>query len=60
MKLGDYLNAINTNKQPLMDQTDDDTVESDYPPYIINRLLSYHPDSIMCANEMNMLSLIHI
>ena len=54
MKLGDYLNAINTNKQPLMDQTDDDTVERDYPPYIINRLLSYHPDSIMCANEMNM------
>jgi len=53
MKLGDYLSAINKNKKPLMDNPEDETAEKDYAPYIVNRLLSYFPDAIMYANEMN-------
>lgn len=52
MKLGEYLTAINYSKEPLMD-TDDDWVEKKYQPYIINRCLSYFPDTIIQANQMN-------
>jgi hypothetical protein len=52
MKLGDYLNAINHSKKPLMD-TEDELVEKKYLPFIINRCLSYFPDTILQANEMN-------
>lgn len=52
MKLGDYLNSINHTKVNLLD-TDDEMVEKKYTPYIINRCLSYFPDTIMQANEMN-------
>ena len=52
MKLGEYLTAINYSKEPLMD-TEDDWVEKKYQPYIINRCLSYFPDTIIQANQMN-------
>jgi len=52
MKLGDYLNSINHTKVNLLD-TEDETVEKGYTPFIINRCLSYFPDTIMQANEMN-------
>lgn len=29
------------------------TTESDYSPYLTNRALSYHPDSILHVNELN-------
>ena len=51
-KLSDYLNAINWTKVNLLDG-DDLTWEKKYPPYVINRCLSQHIDSIMMANEMN-------
>ena len=51
-KLSDYLNAINWTKVNLLDG-DDLTWEKKFPPYIINRCLSQHIDSIMMANEMN-------
>ena len=51
-KLSDYLNAINWTKVNLLDG-DDLTWEKKFPPYIINRCLSQHVDSIMMANEMN-------
>ena len=53
MKLGEYLNAINHTKESLMD-TDDDMVEKGYQPYVINRCLSYFPDTILQANQMNL------
>ena len=52
MKLGEYLNAINHSKEPLMD-TEDETVEKQYPPFVINRCLSYFIDTILYANSMN-------
>ena len=52
MKLGDYLNAINHSKKRLLD-TDDEFVEQQYAPYVINRCLSYFPDTIFHANQMN-------
>ena len=52
MKLGEYLNAINHTKETLLD-TDDESVEKEYTPYIINRCLSYFPDTIFHVNEMN-------
>ena len=51
-KLSDYLNAINWTKVNLLDG-DDLTWEKKFPPYVINRCLSQHIDSIMMANEMN-------
>jgi len=55
MKLGEYLTAINYSKKPLMD-TEDEQVEKEYLPFIINRCLSYFPDTILQANEMNQYS----
>ena len=51
-ELKDYLNAINFSKENLLD-TDDLTWEKKYPPFIINKCLSMHYDSIAAANEMN-------
>jgi hypothetical protein len=51
MELKDWLNSINQTKQNLIDE--DLLLEKEYPPYIINRCLSGHIDSIMYANEMN-------
>ena len=51
-ELKDYLNAINFEKKPLLD-TEDLTWEKKYPPFIINKCLSMHYDTIAQANEMN-------
>jgi len=51
-KLGDYLNAVNHTKVPLLD-TDDDSIEKGYVPFVVNRCLSYFPDTIFYVNEMN-------
>ena len=53
MKLTDFLNAINYTKDPIMD-TDDDWVEKKYPAFVVNRCLSYFPDTILQCNNMNM------
>jgi len=52
MKLGDYLKAINNSKKPLMD-SEDGFIERDYVPYVVNRCLSFFPDTIIQTNEMN-------
>jgi len=46
----DFLNAINTSKKNLFE---DPIAKKDYIPYIINRGLSYFPDTVLYANEMN-------
>ena len=52
--LSKYLTAINYSKEKLLD-TDDREWEKKYPPFIINKGLSYFSDTIMYANEMNRL-----
>ena len=51
MELKDWLNSINQTKENLME---DPSNKKDYPPYIINRCMSGHVDSILYANEMTM------
>ena len=52
MKLSNFLTAINYSKESLFN-TDDEMMQKDYVPFIINRCLSYFPDTILHANEMN-------
>ena len=49
-----YLTAINYSKEKLLD-TDDRDWERKYPPFIINKGLSYFSDTVLYANEMNRL-----
>jgi len=51
--LTDWLKAINQNKQPLLDNPEDARDEASYLPFVVNRCLSYFPDTIFQANEMN-------
>lgn len=55
--LGDYLNAINNTKEALMDEGDQYTKQS-YPAFVVTRCLSYFPDTLFVANEMNTRSFI--
>ena len=50
-ELKDWLNSINFTKEDLI--KDDPSVIKDYPPYIINRCLSGHLDTVLYSNEMN-------
>ena len=50
MELKDWLNSINFTKENLIE--DPDAISS-YPPYIVNRCLSGHLDTVLFANEMN-------
>ena len=47
----EYLNAINTTKKDIMV---DDVAEKAYTPFMVNRGLSYFPDTVLFANEMNL------
>lgn len=49
----DYVNAINAGKDIIRDSDSPEAAERGYNPYIANRALSYHPDTVMFANEMN-------
>lgn len=46
----DYLNAINYTKEDIMI---DDITEKQYNAFMVNRGLSYFPDTVAIANEMN-------
>ena len=50
-ELKDWLNSINFNKDDLTE--DDEHIIKSYPPFIINKCLSGHIDSVLFANEMN-------
>ena len=50
-ELKDWLNSVNFNKDNLI-ENDPESISS-YPPYIINRCLSGHLDTVLFANEMN-------
>ena len=47
----DYANAILDNKKNLIV---DEASEKAYAPFMVNRALSYHPDTLMDANLMNL------
>lgn len=51
MNFFDFLNSINTTKKDLIKE--DPLNEKDYNAFMINRGLSYFPDTIIYANEMN-------
>ena len=54
MKPFDYVNDINFKKKNLMRETDNDKLaESGYVPYLTNRSLSYFPDTLFHAQNMN-------
>jgi hypothetical protein len=52
----DFVNAINsTNKINLIETAEDkDLAEKEYIPFVVNRALSYFPDTLMYANAMNL------
>ena len=58
----DFLNSINQKKSYLFDDiladnsgeaSDLDSVDRKYPPFMVNRGLSYFVDTVMLANEIN-------
>jgi hypothetical protein len=50
VKLTDWLNAINMKRGKPME---DPLAEKQYSPFIVNKCLSYFPDTILQVNEMN-------
>ena len=52
-ELKEYLKAINTSKERLMD-SEDEQWEKKYLPYIVNKCLAPFQDTIFLVNEMNM------
>lgn len=49
-ELKDYLNSINNTKESVML---DEVSEKEYPSFVVNKCLSYFPDTIHYANVMN-------
>jgi hypothetical protein len=47
----DFVNSINYTKKDLL--KDPEVSETSYVPYVVNKALSYFPETIMYANEMN-------
>jgi hypothetical protein len=55
----DFLKAINESKKDLMtDSENDELAERAYTAFIVNRGLSFFPDTILYANEMNRLHIL--
>ena len=51
----DYVNTINVSKKNLMRDSENDTLsEKDYNPWVVNKALSYFPDTVLHANLMNL------
>ena len=51
MELKDWLNSINFNKENLIKENPD--IVKQYPPFIVNKCLAGHIDTVLFANEMN-------
>lgn len=50
MKPFDYVNSVNYSKKDIMTSPEEEKI---YNPFLINRSLSYFPDTVVLANEMN-------
>jgi hypothetical protein len=51
MQLKDFLNSINSSKENLLDA--DVKSEKLYLPFIVNKCLSYFPDTLFTVNQIN-------
>lgn len=50
----DYVKDIQRNKKDIIRNSDNpEKAESLYNPFLINKALSFYPDSVLYANEMN-------
>ncbi len=50
----EYVDSVSYTKKDIMRGTEnDDLAEKSYNPFIVNLALSYHPDSILAANVVN-------
>ena len=47
----DFINAINFTKKDIL--AEDSLAVKDYTPFLVNKGLSYFPDTVLYANEMN-------
>ena len=47
----EFVNSITFNKNDILEQ--DELLEKEYAPFLVNRSLSYHQDCILFANEVN-------
>jgi len=47
----DFVNSINQSKKDLM--SDPEVSETDYVPFVVNKALSYFPETLLYANELN-------
>ena len=57
MKPFDYINSINNKNKDMMTNTENDELaEKSYNAYLTNRSLSYFIDTILYANDMNMMA----
>lgn len=52
----DYINAINSNEDIIRSSDSPELMEKGYSAFMVNRGLSYYPDTVLFANEMNMLA----
>lgn len=51
----DFIKAISETKENLLIGTDNDELaEKEYEPFVVNRGLSFFPDTILHVNDMNM------
>lgn len=53
MNLPEVLNSINYNKEDIFESLPDVT-QKEYAAFIVNKSLSYFPDTLLQANNMNM------
>ena len=52
----DFVNAINGNKKDLIRNSENPALaEKSYTPFIVNKALSYHTETILYANQVNMM-----
>jgi|TARA_B100000900_G_scaffold336728_1_gene298529 hypothetical protein len=51
MELKDWLNSINFNKNDLLEGAS--YLSKEYPPFIVNKCVGGHMDTVLFANEMN-------
>jgi len=51
MNVFDFLNSINHTKKNILEE--DILLEKQYVPFIVNKYLSYFPDTLMHSNRMN-------
>jgi Bacteriophage clamp loader A subunit len=50
----DYFNDVTNNKKEMIRNSDNpELAEKYYEPWIVNKALSYFPDTVFYANEMN-------